>query len=228
MLRAAGRLNISTLVFVGGNAFANATTSTPSCSLTSLTNGIASAPASGDLVIACVGFNNTTDRDITCTTSGYTEIVDLFSAGSTNGAQLGIFYKVLSAADTTVAFNLGVSVKSFFAVHVWRGQNATTVLDATTTTGTGATLNPPSITTVTNAAVVIVAGFSASAETYTAITSPSGMVNFFQASDTGTSGQGIAIASATVSLAGAYDPATFNGGASAGRGVTATMAVRPK
>lgn len=219
------------LQFVGGNAFSNASSSTPSCSLTGLTGGLASAPAAGDIVIACIAFKDSVNRDISCTTSGYTEIADLYS-NDTNDSQLGIYYKVLTAAETSVQFDLGTPANSRFAVHVWRGQNATP-LDATTTTATGdggtGRPNSPSITTITSNAIVIAVGCMAGSST-NALASPvvpSGMENFFSVNSTTDSA--IGIASALRSTAGAYDPPNFGGfsTSSSNAWCAATIALRP-
>ena len=55
---------VSGLEFVGGKAETISATRTPSFSLTNLTGGLASAPAAGDTVIACVAFINSTDRNL--------------------------------------------------------------------------------------------------------------------------------------------------------------------
>lgn len=225
-----GATALNGLKFVGGVALQGAATQTPSFSLTSLTGGIGASPSIGDIVIACVAFNNGTDRDIQCTTSGYSEIADLYS-NSSNDGQLAVYYKVLTASDTSVAFDLGVSTASVFAAHVWRGISATP-LDATTTTAinTGRP-NSPSITTVTNNAVVIAVGASGGATGGASLatpTVPTGMENFFQKT-IGAPVAGIAIASVLVTPAGAYDPAGFGGfsGTASNGACAATIALRP-
>jgi hypothetical protein len=184
-------------------------------------------------VIACVAFRDSTNRNISCTTSGYTEIADLFSNSNSNEAQLGVYYKVLSTAETSVGFGLGVAAEqASFAVHVWRGQNATPI-DATTTTATGigttSRPDPPSITTATNGAVVVAVAAQA-ANTANSLTTPtvsSGMENFFQSAVLNRIG--IAIESIARPTAGAYNPAAFGGfSTSAENGwCAATIAIRP-
>ena len=206
------------LVFVGGESRnEDSAVQTPTFSLTGLDDGIASAPSIGDIVIACIAFKDGTNRDIQCTTSGYIEVADLFQSDS-NSINFAVYYKVLTAEDTTVSFDLGAARTSEFVVHVWRGQNATP-LDATTTTTTSANTgipNSPSITTVTNNAVVIAVGAAAGGTTgqaaqLTDLTVPSGMTNF-QVQMSLTTSVGIAIASIARPTAGAYDPPTFGGG----------------
>jgi hypothetical protein len=206
------------LTFVGASAQTAASSSTPVFSLTSLGGGLASSPSIGDIVIAAVTFANTTNRDITC--SGYAEIADLYSGNS----QLGVYYKVLTASDTSVTFGLGVSTTSCCTIHVWRNQNATQ-LDATTTTS-ATTSNAPSITTVTNGAIVIAVG-SAEGGPFSNLTTPSGMTNGIWATSASTFG--IGMASRLVTAAGAYDPPGFGGGPGSGSPTycSATLAIRP-
>jgi hypothetical protein len=231
------------LEFVGGVALSSADTQspadtgTPSYSLTGLTGGLASAPAIGDIVIACVAFNNGTDRNIQCTTSGYTEVADLYH-NSNNDAQLGVYYKVLTSADTSVAFNLGVNVRSVFCALVWRNINATP-LDATTTTATNTRTraDPPAITTVTNNAVVIAVGATAirGDEVLAFTAGPSGMTNFYtsQTATNSVPASSIGIASVVVPIAGSYDPGIFattgsSATSTANSWCAATLALRPK
>lgn len=219
--------SVGSLQFVGGRS-ATSSGQTPSYSLTGLTGGVSSAPAIGDIVIACVSIGNATNRDLQCTTSGYNEVADLYNGNSTFGyCQLGIYYKVLTAADTSVAFNVGVSTGSLFLTHVWRGVNATP-LDAATVTVSNTTgnPNPPAITTTTNNAVVIAFG-GASQVAANSLGIPSGMINGFASGGGGF--YGIAIASALVSSASTYDPANFTGVSSIGGNrpsLAATMAIR--
>jgi hypothetical protein len=218
--------------FVGGRAAVSSTsTATPTFDLTGLSGGIASAPSAGDIVIACISLKSGTDRDIQCTTSGFIELADLYANG-TNDSQLGVFYKVLSTAETTVSFSFVLSTTSYFAVHVWRGQNATP-LDATRTTTTNTTSgrpNAPAITTVTPGAVVIAVGAAAgaSATPLSNLTAPTDMVNFFQSTEADTASVGIA--SALRPTAGAFDPPTFGGGSTntANSSCAVTLALRPE
>lgn len=219
------------LEFVGGTAVSSSTsTATPSFSLTSLTGGLASAPSIGDIVIACIAFKDTADRNIQCTTSGYTEVADLF-ANSSNDSHLGVYRKVLTEADTSVAFQLEVARTSRFAVHVWRNINPTP-LDATTTvvaSNSSGVPNAPSITTVTDNAIVIAVGAAAGASgsTLSNLTVPSGMENFFQV--TASTNSCIGIASIARPSAGAYNPPAFGGGnnQSINSFCAVTLALRP-
>lgn len=210
-LRAAAGLSSEGLTFVGGRAILAAATASPSFALTSLTGGAATEPAAGDVVIACVAFKNATNRDITCVTSGYTELADAYSNSQQDG-QLGVFYKVLVSAETSVTFNIQTTAISSFATHVWRNVNATP-LDTTTTVSTMTGIpDAPSITTVTNDAVVIAVGAEAGGNPPLDLatpTVPSGMENFFQVNDDDQIA--IGIASIARPTAGAYNPPAFGG-----------------
>lgn len=222
----------SGLQFVGGKAETISATQTPSFSLTNLTGGLASAPAVGDIVIACVAFNNSTNRNIECTTSDYTEVADLY-ANSTIDCQFGVYYKVLANADTNIAFNLGTSVRPFFAAHVWRGGDSSSPLDATTTTITSTGFaDPPAITTVSSNAVIIAVGALVGDGMIDAIEAPDDveMENFYQSTiNVPTTGAGIAIVSRYLASAGTYNPPRFRGytvGSGSGT-CAATIALRP-
>jgi hypothetical protein len=223
------------LTYVGG-ASGSGSSATPSLSLTSLTGGIASSPSAGDIVIACFGYNGGTDIDIEVTTSGYTEIADLYGSNtSSNG--LGVFYKVLSSAETSVDFS-GGGVNNGYCVHVWRNIDSTP-LDATPTTSVVTTTSrftdAPAITTTTSNAVVIaigsVSGTTTGSSGILALTVPSGMTNFVQNGvQSGANRVSVAMASALVASPSTYDPAQFGGGSrfatTAIASCTATVALR--
>lgn len=221
------------LTFVGGSSN-SASTSSPSFSLTSLSGGIGTSPQSGDFVVACIAFQDITDRNISVTTSDYTEQADLYTNSGSGQIQLGVFTKKLTSADTSVEFSLGVTVTSMFCVHVWRYTNETP-LDASTTTSTsGATAPPdaPSITTATSNAVVIAIGSkgeqtNGGSGVITEPTAPSGMENLFSIFNIDV---GIAIASAFVPTPSTYDPSPFGGFGgtlTTGSSASATLALRP-
>jgi hypothetical protein len=215
----------------------NATTGNPTtCGMTSLTGGIATFPSPGDLVIAAAAFKGSNDRDFIITTGGYTEIADLYASAFEN-EQMGVFYKVLTTYETSVEFTttdgLGMQNGSS-AVYVWRGAKLDNPLDVTTTTNTKlGQPDAPSITTVTNGAVVIAVGAAAGSNgaPQSDLTSPSGMTNFYQQrTGEGTNGQTVlGFASIARPTAGTYDPPTFNGSSTNNdNGACAvTIAIRP-
>lgn len=224
---AAGRLE-----FVGGRAGAVANTATPSFSLTSLSGGLAAAPSAGDVVVACVAFV-ASDTNISCTTPGYIEVADLFASDEEGDINLGVYYKVLTAADTSVEFAVRDSsgTDSVICVHVWR-KAAASPLDATSTTAVGSNggvPNAPAITTQSPNAVVLAIGAAGGGgdARIRALTAPAGMGNFFAA----LYGDDVAIgiASAVVPIPATYDPASFGGGTTDADATRAavTMALRP-
>jgi hypothetical protein len=229
ILMAAGTGNFLPLEFVGGSAFSNASTQTPSCSLTSLTGGVASAPSEGDVVVACISFKDS-EENIKCTTAGYVRVACLY-ADDNNDTNLAVFYKVLTSADTTVAFDLGGITASRFAVHVWRNADPyrpVCIVRTSVLTNT-AVPNSPAITTPVNQSVVVSIGANAGGTTtpLSNLTVPSGMENFFQV--TSSSDSGIGIASYLQATAGSYDPAAFGGGSTntANSAAAVTLCVWP-
>jgi hypothetical protein len=164
--------------YVGGKTFDLAGTDVPdteNVSLTNLTGGLAASPAIGDCVV--VGWSCGTQAagnvDMAVTT-GYTEIADLYE-DDTVDANLGVFLKILTAADTTVTIGpsgTGGNRKTG-AILVFRGVDRVTPQDVAATTATAASsalANPPSITPVTRGAWVVCfggAGHNAGDQTFT-------------------------------------------------------------
>lgn len=141
--------------FVGG-------TTNRTITLTSLTGGLASAPAAGDLVIVYFGTGATVDRNLVV--SGYTEVVELYSNDNYD-TNLVVAYKFMGGTPDTNFVLTGGTLSSndagAVAIQVWRGVNQTTPLDVTETTATGTNsvlCNPPAITPVTEGAVIVSGG----------------------------------------------------------------------
>jgi hypothetical protein len=217
------------LRFVGGRASGGESDQLQAYSIDLLEGGLGSAPVAGDLVLACIGCNDSTDFNIQVTTAGYTKLVDLSQIGSgeTGRSNLAVFYKVLTTPETSVGFDFGVFPgRTRFAVHVWRGANAASPIDTATQSYTAAgtaVANAPSITTASKNCVVIAVGSgaaSSAASGYTSIemSQPADMKNFFGTSGSKASISGnitsIAIASIVRSPIGSYDPPVFGGGGS--------------
>jgi hypothetical protein len=161
------------VTYVGGAQ----TTTAGSMSLTSLTGGLASAPAAGDLVIVAVMSSDSSNQDISV--SGYEEVADLYANDSID-TNLGVFYKVMpETPDTTVTIPSGLSGLRA-AVYVLRNVNGGVVLDVSAVTSTainGGTPNPPQITTATaNTRIVIVSGTTAAGD-YTPPTNYGNAIN---------------------------------------------------
>lgn len=139
------------------------TTSDISVSLTSLTGGLASAPAAGDLVIVYFGTASQTDRNLVV--AGYTELADItsYTQASYTGTNLAVAYKFMgSTPDTTVTITggtLNAADAGGVYVSVWRNVNTTTPFDVAIKTATGRfgpDANPVTITPVTPGAFIVV------------------------------------------------------------------------
>lgn len=191
--------------------------------------------AQGDLVIVATGFVTVggSDSNPGVTTSGYTEVADLFGDDSRE-AQLSVSYKLMGATpDTTVACN-GSGSGSFGSVgiaYVLRGVDQTTPIDVTTTTATGidsAVPDPPSITPATSGAWVVIAGLGTATSVDETVTAPTGYSNnIIKGSDPSTA-VNLAVASKAWT-SGAEDPGAWGGWTTSASDAWAavTMAIRP-
>ncbi len=164
------------IAYVGGyvDGFAGGTTDR-TITLTSLTGGLASAPAGGDLVIVYFGTGSNTDRNLVV--SGYTEVAELYS-NDVYDTNLVAAYKFMGGTpDTSVTLTGGTGSTSdggAVAVQVWRNVNPVTPLDVTSTTATGINsvlCDPPAITPTTTGSIIVSGGAGAhdndeGAETY--------------------------------------------------------------
>lgn len=202
----------------------------------SLAGGLASTPADGDVVIVSVALINNSDAAIGVVTSGYTEIAEIYAndSGDTN---LSLSWKRMgSSPDASVVVtgktsgsNSGVAI-----VQVYRGVDATTAFDVTSTTATGidsAIPNPPSITPTTAGALIVVAGANTHSRGAAGTLSASYLANFVTLVDaTGTFADGTSGMGDVAWTSGAYDPAAWTFGASDSTlysNASVTMALRP-
>ncbi len=132
--------------------------------LTSLTGGSGSTALEDDIVVVFCNYatTGTADQNIEPTTTGYTELADLYS-NDTVESQLYVGYKIMgSTPDTSVVFpNLSLGRPIVASCQVWRGVDTTTPIDVTTTTATGINggiPTPPAITPTTSGAEIIIVG----------------------------------------------------------------------
>jgi hypothetical protein len=200
-----------------------------------LIGGIDTTPRVGDIVIACFGVSTTNAPTVT-SSSGYTKAAQVRDTGVSNGITTAVFYKVLSAEETSITIAHGTSTSSdtTFVAHVWRYVDQANPLAATTTTaaGTSGTINPPAITTLVTNSVVIAAGAAAYATGVTpqSLTVPNGMQNFetINALNSATRTR-LGVASLEITLATTYDPSSFGGGSSNvdSSSASITIALRP-
>jgi hypothetical protein len=168
-----------------------------------------------DMVIICSVADNSTQTLPTGYTNGQN--------GSTNSTDYRWSYKFMGATPDTTA--TGLASNSSHIAFAFRNVNTTTPFDVTTptiSTSTSGMPNPPSITTVTNNAVIVACGFLDDDE-LTAVTAPATytLIRFF--ADSGT----VMAAYKTKTPAGADDPAAF-GGQGSDSWVGATFALRPR
>lgn len=179
-----------------------------------------------------IGDNDGIDQNMAMITAGYTELADIF-ADSTNDTNFGVYRKIMgSTPDSTAQCDGlgGVDAAVAAVEHVWTGADQTTPEDATTTTATGITEDPPdspSIVTVTANAVVIATGANNSDDT--TVTAPSGYSNQIDITRTDDTRILIGMASKAVASPTTEDPAVWTtwytdvGSAWA----AATVAIRP-
>lgn len=221
--------------YVGGQSAAVTSASNTTVPF-SLTGGIASTPADGDLVIVSYSAVSTVDEVVSgrVVTSGYTLITELF-ASDTQSENFAVFRKFMtSTPDTNIVIGpvSNVIFAASVTIQVFRGVNTTTPLDVTTTTSavsSTAVIDPPAITPVTSGAIIVVTGGSGNLRGPTASYTAAYLTNFItttaDANNDTTTGAGY------VSwTSGAYNPAawTFNATDSVGYSYAcATLALRP-
>lgn len=168
--------------------------------------------AQNDVVYCWHAYGDLSDKNVQLVTSGYTELADLY-ANDTRDTNAGLYRKVQGATpDSTVSANGGGNSSSAVAtlVHVWRGADTTTPEDATTTTATGINTgqaDPPSITTVTNDAVVLAFGACSADETVT--NTPTGYSNLVTVDAVDAIRVTVVASSKSVATAGAEDPGVY-------------------
>lgn len=192
----------------------------------------AAASASGITVVGTFENSSNGASTTTVTLSGTAagQVVYAFQAGGADGAypsgytgllsqELDFTYflisrKVLSGADTSIVFpanDLGEGVGTACGAVVLSGVNTTTPEDATTTSTDGSGQpNSPSITTVTNGALVI-SVFAALLDSPDATyTEPSGYTNKIDVSGTASVDSGLGVASLIKASAGAENPGAWS------------------
>jgi len=189
--------------------------------------------AEGDLVIVATGLYGTSNLNPGVSTSGYTEIADLYS-DDTRDMNLSVNWKLMgSTPDSSVTCNgSGSSFNGAVGIaYVLRGVDQATPLDVTSTTATGidsGVPDAPSITPTTSGAWVIAIGGSVANTSDTAVTPPSGYSNaVYQFSDPNL---GVAVAIASKAwTGGAEDPGAWTNWttATSESWCAVTMAIRP-
>jgi len=150
------------LTLVGSRTFTHAGTgSTFAIPLTSLMGGIASAPRTGDLVVAFIGQAAQQNDDVTMP-SGWSQL-DRVQSVAVRSSDLYVIYKTMGATPDT-GFDIvdGINSKHSIAVTIFVYEGASTAAPAfTTATGTATALcNPPAITPTVAGSIILSGGAS--------------------------------------------------------------------
>lgn len=197
------------LQYVGGTSGSGAGTGYD-VSLTSLTGGLASAPAKGDTVLVFYGIESEYEESAMIQANGYLLIGRGDFADTRESGLLG-YMKVMGATpDTSVNIKIDGS-NSTSVIHVWRGMDTITPQDVTavlTEAGNSSSINNGAVTPTTAGSVVIIAGNIGSNGSYTVSTTPSGYGNLVQKTyDPGTATTTVVASKAWTS--GSEDPAAW-------------------
>jgi hypothetical protein len=193
----------------------------------------------GDLVVVAAGISSASDITINTSSSGWTKLAELYSDGTTEDANLAVFYKIMGSSPDTTFVITGTGDASSGTVgnaFAFRGVDATTPMDvtATTATGTGTSVyDAPSITPSTAGAWICVIGGGAltTATAYSVPADLSSTTNHFrnvQRAETWDMQVGFGIKTDWAS--GAFDPGVVSGGAvdASGAWAAVTLALRPQ
>lgn len=202
------------LIYVGGAVAEHTGSGDITLSLTSLTGGIASSPAAGDVVIVAFASKAPENYNLTMATSGYTELADLYS-NDTRDAALGVYAKVMGATPDTSASatNPYAFTEYGIAAHVWRNTNVVSGIVTPIATATGVDSgvpNPPAVTPTVAGSVIIVVGAGTAIDTEQPIFSAPSGITLFQGNPP--YNINIAIGAYVGWTSGAYDCAAFGGG----------------
>lgn len=199
------------LQFVGGKTATKAGAASGNSTLainSGLTGGIASAAASGDLVVAAFSVNSSgTDLTLLISdgTTNYTLISELYSTG-TRDINLRVAYKIIGA-DTDITFGptQSTTYAGAMAAYVFRGAATVSPIDGPqTATGTASGYaDPPNITPSMSAGYIVCVGGASARNSATAFTS-SDLEDFLTA--------GVAGATLYRTLIGVGHNSTWTGG----------------
>lgn len=194
---------------------------TASAATANATDPVVTLPAgiqADDVIYAAYCIGSAADRTGVMAATGdnsgaYSAVVAPFFVNNGEDINLAVYRKVVSGtADTTITFEAGANIAdaAAAAVMVLRGVDTTTPEDATPTTASalGAAPNPPSITTVTNDAVVLAIGASSTIDAGVP-TAPTNYGNLIEDQGDDTHDANIMMALRTIAVAGAENPGVF-------------------
>lgn len=216
------QLGLVTPSYVGGQSFNQVgTTSSVNISF-NLTGGSNSTPQTGDLVIVGFGTASNTQRNLNVlhyqgsySGTSYTNVTRLYTNDSYD-TNLYVGYGFMGAVPgtgiTLEGGTLSTADGGGVTIQAWRNIDALTPLDTTiasvTQTNTGIP-NPPSITTVTNNAIIIAIGASGHTNG-TSNFSATQLSNFLTAYGSDTYDSTVGLGSYVKTTAGAFDPNAFS------------------
>ncbi len=234
---------LATLTYVGGQAYNRTGTTSSTTVIFSLTGGTNSTPQAGDLVVVLFATASTVDRDLnvrhnatgTFANADYSEIADLFAL-DTDSTNLYVGYSFMGATPATgITLPNGTFSNAdggAVTIQVWRNVDSVTPMDVdavpATFTDTGIP-NPPSITTVTNTAVIIVCGASGHTSAIDSFSS-SELSGFLTAYGSDNYDSTVGMGYYVKTTAGTFDPAAFTASyadSTAFSAAAVTLALRP-
>jgi hypothetical protein len=223
--------------YVGGQTAGRTNASSALQVTFSLSGGLASTPAAGDLVIVtCVTGSAAGNPAMAVTTpTGYTALGQLNQSATTADTSMNVSYKIMGGtpdANVTIPGTTNNAWGEAYAIQVFRGVDTSTPMDVTAVsaggTGTGRP-NPGSITPSTAGAWVIICGGGAAGTgaTYTAPTNYT--TDFLTANGADSTDAMVGCGYWSGWTSGAEDPAAYTGGTTgANDSWTAyTLALRP-
>lgn len=207
--------------YVGGTSNAGTSTGYTVSLSGTLTGGLASSPAAGDLVVVFSGFGNTASSApvISGNNSGaYTGATTAQHVNDTWDTEFRSFYAIMGGTpDTslTVTRTTNAAYGGATVVQVWRGVDTVTpFIGAGTNASAGNTslINPPAYDPAVTGAIIIAGGAGTQAPTSNDFTGFTGMSNFITRKGDGTTADcGVAMASYAY-LGVSYDPPVVSGG----------------
>jgi len=202
-----------------------------------LTGGLASSPAQGDLVFITISAaSGSSYAPTTLAVSGWTNGTFRSNTGVANYSYIQSSWKFMtSTPDTSITIPSSGNLRNAqrWTVHVFRGVNSTTPLDVTTVFASGTASgrpNPGAITPITTGAWILWTGASA-AGTGTAYTAPTDFsTDWLGGTTADTYDTMIGAGYYTGWTASSYDPAAITAGGTTGATdswVAETYALRP-
>lgn len=224
--------------YVGGQVAGRTNPSAALLVTFSLTGGLASTPAAGDLVIVtCVTGSAAGNPAMAVTTpAGYTALGQLNQSAVTADTSMDVSYKRMGEspdADVTIPGTTNNAWGEAYAIQVFRGVDPTTPLDVTSVsaggTGTGRP-DPGSITPTTTGAWPVICGGGAAGTGANYVAPANYTTNFLTANGADTTDAMVGCGYRSDWSGGAENPAAYTGGTTgANDSWTAyTLALRPE